>query len=292
MHKTSNKMNSKIEIDNKKCISCGYCLDVCGSATLEIIDNKIVQTKPQLCALCGHCAAICPKDAISSNKNNKKVYKIEKTYNNLNEIEKLLKNKRSIRIFKNKKIDKNTLEKIIYYAEKSPSSSNKRKREYIVITDRNKIIELEKAVIKKFNSLKKIASPFLISFMKIFSRKTAKTLHNLREDVNQMNKQFKDKNYPIFRNAHCVVIITAPTKEVQTKDDCIIAQQYMMLYAESIGLGSCIIGYAQYVHKSLEKMLKIKKNHSIFAVTTLGYPKYNYNKEIIFNKKPDVYWID
>ncbi len=285
-------MNSKIEIDNKKCIYCGYCIEVCGSATLEIIDNKIIQTKPQLCALCGHCAAVCPESAISSNKNNKKAYKIEKTENNLNEIEKLLKNKRSIRIFKNKKIDKKNLEKIIYYAEKSPSSSNKRKREYIVITDRNKILDLEKTVIKKFNSLKKIANPVLINFIKIFSKKTAKTLNNLREDVNQMNKQFKDKNYPIFRNAHCVVIITAPTKEVQTKDDCIIAQQYMMLYAESKGLGSCIIGYAQYAHKSLEKILKIKKNQSIFAVTTLGYPKYNYNKEIIYNKKPEVNWID
>ncbi len=283
-------MDEKITIDKEACILCRNCIEVCGSNTLEIRDNTLVQTMPELCSACAHCAAVCPTNAISANQNSVHFFELKEIDKSLSEIENLLVTKRSVRAFTQKNIEKTTLEKLIYFAEKSPSSSNARKREYTVITDKNRILELEKLVVEKYNFLLKILNPVLLSIIKLFSKKMFVNLQNTRTDILQMNKQFENKDYPIFRNATCIVLISAP-KDIQSKDDCIIAQQYMMLYAHSLNIGSCVIGYAQYVHKIIEKMLNMPKNHTIYAVSTFGYPKYKMNKEIIYDKKTNITWL-
>lgn len=283
--------SDNIIIDKNKCNVCGICIGVCGSKTLEIIEKLLVQINPALCCSCGHCAAICPQNAITSNKENSRAFTVNNYNDELSVIEKLLIAKRSVREFTNNEISKKVLENFIYYAEKAPSSSNARKREYIVITDKNKILEFEKAVIGKFNSLKKIVSPFLISVVKLFNKNLSDDLALAREDIQKLNTQFGKGNFPIFRNAASVVFIMGPKGAVQAKDDCVIAQQYMMLYAQSLGIGSCIIGYAQYAHKTIEKVLDIKKGFKIYAVAVFGYPKQTYNKEIHFINTPETTWI-
>lgn len=273
-------MESKITIDKETCILCGRCVEVCGSKTLEIIDNTIVQTLPELCIACAHCANVCPTDSISENQNSFHHFSVNNLSPELSDIEKLLQTKRSVRNFLVKDIDDKTIEKMIFYAEKAPSSSNARKREYIIVTDKNKILEIEKETLNNYNTILKILNPTILRIIKIFSKNLHKNLSAVKTDVLQMNAQFATKEYPIFRDAPCIVFIIAPKNEIQAQDDCIIAQQYMMLYAHSINIGSCIIGYAQYMHKKLEKLLNISKNKSIFAVSTFGYSKHIFTKEI------------
>jgi len=285
-------MNTKILIDSQKCTLCGLCTKVCGSKTLEIIDNKVQQTMPQLCCLCGHCSAICNVDAITSVLDEKlNSFTTVEIDENLTQIEKILKLKRSVREFKNDELSKEVIENIINYAEKAPSSSNNRKREYFVITNKKQQFLLEQAVVNKFKSLKIILNPIIIGLIKLFSKKTGKNLQNILEDVNKLQSELAKGNFPIFRNAPAIVCFAAPSSDVQSKDDCVIAEQYMILYAQSQEIGSCVIGYAQYAHKALEKVLKVRKGYSIFAVATFGYQKFNYKKEIIFSKKPVVHWM-
>jgi len=280
-----------IEIDPNKCTVCGNCVKICPGKTLEVINKNLEQTKPMSCISCGHCAAICPEDAIISVKDNPKAFTAQSYDDGLNEVEKLLVGKRSVREYRKKDIDKDMLENFIHYAEKAPSSSNKRKREYIVITDKDKILELEKVMMKKFNSLKIIINPFVSNLIKIFNKKLANNILMLKAGLDQMNIDFANADYQIFRNAPCIVFILGPKKAAQIKDDCIIAQQYMMLYAQSHGIASCIIGYAQFAHKLLEKVLQVKKGYSIYAVSIFGYPKYTYKKEIQYLKEPPITWI-
>jgi nitroreductase/NAD-dependent dihydropyrimidine dehydrogenase PreA subunit len=269
----------KISIDSQACILCGKCIEVCGSMTLEIIDDRVVQTMPELCSSCGHCAIVCPTNCIKSNENSIHKFEIKELDNNLSDIEKLLLTKRSVRKFKEKNIDKNILKKIIYYGNKAPSSSNLRKRNYIIVDNREKIIEIEKIILKKYENLLKILNPLLLGIIKIFNKEMYYNLKNTRLDILQMQKQFGRQEYPIFRNAPAVIIIYAP-KDLQTKDDCVISQQYMMLYAHSQGIASCIIGYAQWAHKTLEKYFKLPKKHQIYAVSTFGYAKYPMKKAV------------
>ena len=105
---------------------------------------------------------------------------------------------------------------------------------------------------------------------------------------NLVRKTSEGKSH-IFRGAPCVVFLVAPKNYDQSRDDCVAAQHYMMLYAQSLGIGSCIIGYAQYAHKKLERYLKIPKDKRIFAVTIFGYPQYRYRKTIQYHP-PSITW--
>jgi nitroreductase len=53
-----------------------------------------------------------------------------------------------------------------------------------------------------------------------------------------------------------------------------------MLYAETLGLGTCINGYAQSAPKLLAKHLDVPKQHIIYGAIMLGYRKYTYRKNV------------
>ncbi|MBN2662436.1 MAG: nitroreductase family protein [Bacteroidales bacterium] len=281
-----------IEINKDKCTVCGICVDACTTNTLQQTETEILQIKPESCGLCGHCAAICPTNAITASEKSRLQFVAKKIDSENSEVEKLLLTKRSERNFKNEQVEKKLLEKIIYFAEKAPSSSNKRQREYVIVTDKSKIKELEWTVISKFNSLNFLTGSFVTGLVNFFSKKTGKMLKNLRKDVDEMNEYFEQKKYKIFRNASAVIFYIAPTKAVQSKDDCVIAQQYSMLFAQSKSIGSCVIGYAQYAHKALEKKLNIEKGKTIFAVSTFGFPKNKLKNEIKYKNEIKITWLN
>lgn len=289
MEKTSIK--AKIIFDYKKCIKCGLCSKVCGSSVIKISDG-IPQFKfEELCCSCGHCAAICPNSAISSNNiENSRSFKTFEFEPTLDAVEKLLKSKRSVREFKNEVPDENTIKKIIEYAEKAPSSTNNRHRKYIVVTDKEQIAEIEKTVVMYFARLGKMINPLSIGVARAFSKSNGKNLTTTKADIRHMENTFRMGENPVLKNAPILILIAAPKKDIQAMDDCIIAQQYMMLYAESIGIGSCVNGYVQFAHKKVEKLLDISSGYSIYTAGIFGYSKYTYKKEIVYDKEIDITW--
>ena len=57
------------EIDQKKCIKCGKCADICRFNAIPIIDKKYVVNTLN-CEGCGYCFHVCPTDAITMNEQN------------------------------------------------------------------------------------------------------------------------------------------------------------------------------------------------------------------------------
>ena len=47
-----------------QCTGCGLCVEACGPACLEMVDNLPVLTRPDQCGSEEHCIAPCPEDAI------------------------------------------------------------------------------------------------------------------------------------------------------------------------------------------------------------------------------------
>ena len=63
--------------------------------------------------------------------------------------------------------------------------------------------------------------------------------------------------------------------------DCILAGQAMMYYAQSLGLGSCMIGFAEAAlnrGKILKNYLGIPLSHTVGLVFTLGFTEVRYTK--------------
>ena len=101
-------MAGKLKINAQLCSACGLCKSVCIRDNIEI-DGAAFELENN-CFECGHCMAICPEGAISIIKYDNQKDRIDEYDSrqipvDYEDLLQLLKQRRSIRWFKNKKID-------------------------------------------------------------------------------------------------------------------------------------------------------------------------------------------
>ena len=72
-----------------------------------------------------------------------------------------------------------------------------------------------------------------------------------------------------------------------------IASYNVILSAESLGLGTCWIGFHSIVSNlfpAVKKASKIPRNHKILASISIGFPKYQYRRKCVRNPlKTNIY---
>ena len=61
------KNGESLLIDDDKCTGCGFCIDVCPHAVLDIADVKAIVIERRFCMECGACKLNCPAGAIEVN---------------------------------------------------------------------------------------------------------------------------------------------------------------------------------------------------------------------------------
>ncbi len=157
----------------------------------------------------------------------------------------IIKKRRSVRAYKDKTLPKKVVSAILEAARYAPSARNLMPLEYKVITN--------KALIKKLSDG--------------ISEGLKKTGFSLKAPPNVR------LNY--FYSAPLLIIITGPKENTFCVSDAAIAVDNVMLYATSIGLGSCFIGMARIIQSSedLLKELNITEDRNIVAAVVCGYPE-------------------
>jgi len=267
-----------IDVIRNNCTSCGICVQVCPAGVLTMKDGYPFARHPSSCIYCAHCAAVCPEDALTHLGEKTGRFRLKSI--DSDNPDDFYASKRSVRRYTSQKADPDLIQKLISMAETAPSGHNTRKRQYHIVDSREKIDQLEKVTADRYRRILLWLNPVVTGFLSVVTPVKAK---KIMKDILALKRLLaaSDNGYkPFFRNAPCVVMISAPKKQRSGRDDCQAAMHYMMLNAHRLGLGSCIIGFALYAHKDLEKYLKIPKNKQIYAVFVLGYAKYQYKKAI------------
>ncbi|HAE86550.1 TPA: hypothetical protein DCG86_00835 [Candidatus Marinimicrobia bacterium] len=269
---------SLISIDKDRCTSCGFCADVCPAGVLTLREGFPAARHPSSCIFCGHCAAVCPEDAFThrGEETGKFTLKIPETDNP----EDFYATRRSIRHYTSQKVESDILQKLIYLAETAPSGHNVRKRQYHVVDLKAAIDKVEAITARRYRQLAALINPVVTGFLSVVAPRKACSLLKDRNALKRLLSAWERGHHPFFRGAPYAIFISAPKKQRTGREDCIAAQQILILNAHRLGLGTCIIGYALYAHKELEKFLNLPKNRRIYAVIVLGYPKYSYRKAI------------
>lgn len=161
-----------------------------------------------------------------------------------------IKSRRSIRKYKDKPVPPKVVDKLLEAGQWAPSAMNRQPWQFVIITDKKIIRELSDKV-KELGMKDSLLVKILL-----------------------YAERFKSKEDTIFYNAPLLIMITANKKNQYARFDTGLAAQSMFLYAHSIGLGSCWIGFANFLNKepAILKKLRIPEENELMAALIFGYP--------------------
>ena len=252
----------KLIIDEDSCTACKQCMQVCIRDNI-VVDDFAVETGSN-CFECGHCMAICKQKAITLKSYEGKEDRIQ-DYNprelpvGYDDLLQFLKQRRSIRWFKNKKIDKETFDKLFEGAYYSPSAQNEQDVEFVVLDDR-----LDEFMGLVYDIIKVEEDEFfrIKEFGDYLSDNSTKEFHPLLWEGKQL-------------------ILTFSTD----KTSAVIANTRLELLAYSLGLGGF---YSLFILKAdeidhdrlMEFFPDIDKNKHMYSTFIIGYPKKRFRRTI------------
>lgn len=233
-------------IDRSKCIGCGLCVKTCVANNLEIKDKK-ANTLFEDCVMCGQCSAICPKKAITVTGYDSDVVEKEKEIRlNPEEVLDVIRFRRTIRQFQDKRIEPEIMTQILEAGRLTHTASNKQDVSFVVL-DKEKQ-RFEKMAVSLFKKVKPLAN---------LTSKMARH-HTIHENF-------------FFFKAPIVIVIMAKNKE-----NGLLAAQNMEFVAEANGLGVLYSGYftmAAHLSFKIKKALGLKNGKKVAMTLVLGYPK-------------------
>ncbi|WP_405296237.1 nitroreductase family protein [Methanobrevibacter sp.] len=255
-------MELKLSIDEELCTACKLCSQVCirdnivvGGFAVEVGSN---------CFECGHCMAVCKVGAISlksyeAHEDRIVDYDSREIPVGYDDLLQFLKQRRSIRWFKNKKIDKETFAKLFEGAYYSPSAQNSQDVEFVVLDEKlDEFMELVYDIIKVQED----------EFFRI------------REFGDYLNDNSIKEFHPLLWQGK-QLILTFSTD----KTSAVIANTRLELLAYSLGLGGFyslfILKADEIDHERLMEFfpgIDVKKH--MYSSFVIGYPKVKFRRTI------------
>ena len=110
-------------VDTDTCLGDGICADICPENCLEMVDEKAatVEDRADHCIVCGQCVAVCPTESLRmpqlSSEDFRDLGKLPFGYG---EFLDFLRLRRSVRVFKDKPVERELIEKILEAASTAP----------------------------------------------------------------------------------------------------------------------------------------------------------------------------
>ncbi len=139
---------SIIEINQETCNKCGICAAECPRRVISLPDGGFPQIAAEAeaeCNGCGHCVVVCPSGSLSHRDSPLKESPLINKGLKITpeQVEQLLKGRRSARVFKNKPVPREIITRLIEDARYAPTGSNRQEMEWLVIDDKKELDRIE-----------------------------------------------------------------------------------------------------------------------------------------------------
>lgn len=166
----------------------------------------------------------------------------------MNEVLRVIKERRSMRKFKEEQLKDSEMEQIIEAGLFAPSGHNKQTWNFTVVQNKEILDELSVAA-------KEVCKTFPDEYIQ---------------------KLANNEKFHVFYDAPTVVIVSGKDNEFTMKEDCSAATQNMLLAAESLNIGSCWVEFVGILFSSekgaeYKSKLNIPEGYSPLHAVALGY---------------------
>ncbi|MFO7751929.1 MAG: nitroreductase family protein [Desulfobacteraceae bacterium] len=272
---------SLITIDESKCKKDGICSEVCPVGIIgppgDDTPPVMVKGGEKLCIECGHCVAVCPHGALTHERMDRESCpQVEpEILPGPESVEHFLRSRRSVRAYKNKSVDKDSIERLIGIASHAPSGHNRQPVRWNVIHDRNRLDNLISHVVDWMRYM-------------IKEQPEAARMMNMERVVAAKESGIDT----ICRGAPHVITAHGLKEDRTASAACVIAVTYLDLAAPSLGLGTCWAGFfnaAATFWPPMKESLALPAGHEPYASMMIGYPKYRYHR-LPLRKPPEITW--
>jgi nitroreductase/NAD-dependent dihydropyrimidine dehydrogenase PreA subunit len=272
----------QILIDQDLCKKDDICIESC--------PNRIIGSSPEngfpmiipglemLCISCGHCVSVCPHGALRHpNAPVEDCPPIQKELVITKEqAAQFLRARRSIRVYKDAPVERETIQELIEIAGHAPTGGNSQLVRWIVIADREKVHGLSALTIEWMRQ-KLVEHPYQFRYPPEF--------------LKLVISGWEGGEDPILRKAPALIVATSPA--VMATDPT-LALSYFELAATAMGLGTCWAGLLKAALLEYEPAMAaigLTNDTSIFFYPLmLGYPKYKY-RLLPRRNPPKIRWV-
>jgi len=259
---------SLLIIDQEKCKKDEFCIRECPAVIIRFsaVDGypELVEGGDLACIRCGHCVAACPHGALSHTDVPVEASPEIRDPLNIDEAqaEQFLRSRRSVRVFKDKPVEKEKIQRLIEVARYAPTGGNSQAVEWLAVTDKARLKKIAGLTVDWVRQLAKdpkvvAAAPYLPMIVAAW-----------------------DAGYDsVLRNAPAIIVASAPVEIMSGQVDVTIAMTYLDLMAPALGLGACWAGLLQgalTASPSLKSEVGMPADHPHHYPVMLGYNDIKY----------------
>jgi nitroreductase/NAD-dependent dihydropyrimidine dehydrogenase PreA subunit len=278
----------QIVIDQEICSRCGACVALCNSGNVYAQENDSVQVANiENCWSCGHCVAVCPTDAIRHSE-----FLLDDcpliasdALPSLEGMVAAFQERRSARIYKSRPVSRKIVKSLIDIARAVPSADNAQPVDWLIFDDPVLVAELSRQTVAVFEQ--KLHQGW---------KNMSSTVEDI-QDFERIIQQRAQGMDPIFFKAPVLLLAHVPVEDSFGRDDATYSAYNIILAAQRMGLGNCLIGYFIYALQNsgqLRRRLGLPDNRRVEVALVMGYPKYQFRRtvprrsmEIIWNPAPN-----
>ncbi|NLS96177.1 MAG: 4Fe-4S binding protein [Planctomycetaceae bacterium] len=276
-----------VTIDREACKECGACARICPSEVLRL-DNGSVQVCRSAfdCIACGHCMMVCPEGAVTVTGRGISPDDLlplppQEERANAEQLTALMLSRRSVRRFSDRDVEPELLERVVEMASTAPMGIPPWDVGCVTIRGREEVQRLAGKIVKDYEGFLKIF--WLFKIMGLFWGKAKRDMftHFVRPLAETYVRGRREGRDHLFYDAPAVLIFHhSPYADAV---DATIACTYAMLAAESLGLGTTMIGGAPPIlarNKALSRSLGIPDDHTPTISLIVGHPATHFRRAI------------
>ena len=278
------KGTAEVLIDRELCTVCGVCVEVCKGGPLVIEEDQLAVYQETLfgCLACGACVAACPMGAIQVSGRDlfpQDILPLEdrSSRSSYAALQQLFLARRSTRNFQDREVDPDLIQKILDSAATSPMGVPPSNVGVLVFEGRQAVHSVQQDLAHELPRMMRFLTPVTVALMRPFISRDTYEMYN--GFVLPTARAFMDKNAEgvdwIFYDAPLAFYFYGD--ESCDPGDPIVAASCAMFAAESLDLGTCMLGFPPYL---FQYSPKLRKKYALPAkiqpgiMLICGYPQF------------------
>lgn len=274
-------------IDQGLCNGCGLCVQICPDRILVMASTNKAEVEGDHCMQCGHCYAVCPEEAVAvpfleapvtlSSIGLGGPQRTTEPVSSADLIE-LMKNRRSCRLYLDKPVERVLLEDLVKAGMTAPSGTNSQGWRFLILAQRRDVVRLGEVTADFYRKInRKAANPLLRLALRLGGKPALQNYYKryyqtVKEALEGWDRFGDDR---LFHGAPAAIVVACAGSASCPGEDALLASQNILLLAESMGLGCCLIGYvveAAQRDASINRVLGLAKTEQVYSVVAVGHP--------------------